>query len=145
MPDQLNITNIPSSRVDIIDPRTGMISREWYRFFLNLFNLAGGGGNQTSLDDLQLGPPQSGSGVFDGVLPISQGGTGQTTATTAFNALSPITTTGDLIVGNGTNSAIRLGIGSNGLVLTSNGTTATWAAGGGSAGPSVYAFAAAHG
>jgi hypothetical protein len=57
MPDQLNITNIPSSRVDFIDPRTGMISREWYRFFLNLFNLAGGGGNQTSLDDLQLGPP----------------------------------------------------------------------------------------
>ena len=57
MPDQLNITNIPSSRVDFIDKRTGMISREWYRFFLNLFNLAGGGGNQTSLDDLQIGPP----------------------------------------------------------------------------------------
>ncbi len=33
------------------------MSREWYRFFLNLFNLAGGGGNQTSLDDLQIGPP----------------------------------------------------------------------------------------
>ena len=57
MPDQLNITNIPSSRVEVIDPRTGMISREWYRFFLNLFNLAGAGGNQTSLDDLQIGPP----------------------------------------------------------------------------------------
>ena len=57
MPEQLNITNIPSSRVDFIDPRTGLMSREWYRFFLNLFNLAGGGGNQTSLDDLQIGPP----------------------------------------------------------------------------------------
>jgi hypothetical protein len=31
------------------------------------------------------------------------------------------------------------------LVLTSNGTTATWSAGGASVGPSVYAFAAAHG
>lgn len=63
-----------------------------------------------------------------GTLPISSGGTGQTTASAAFNALSPITTTGDLIIGNGTNSATRLGIGANGFVLTSNGTTATWAA-----------------
>jgi hypothetical protein len=63
-----------------------------------------------------------------GTLPIANGGTGQTTAGTAFNALSPITTTGDLIVGNGTNSATRLGIGTNGYVLTSNGTTATWSA-----------------
>ena len=61
-------------------------------------------------------------------VPISAGGTGQTTASAAFNALSPITTTGDLIIGNGTNSATRLAIGSNGTILTSNGTTATWAA-----------------
>ena len=64
-------------------------------------------------------------------LPIANGGTGQTTASAAFNALSPITTTGDLIIGNGTNSATRLAIGANTYVLTSNGTTATWAAGGG--------------
>lgn len=61
-------------------------------------------------------------------LAISSGGTGQTTASAAFNALSPITTTGDLILGNGTNSATRLGIGANGYLLTSNGTTASWAA-----------------
>jgi hypothetical protein len=59
---------------------------------------------------------------------INRGGTGQATASAAFNALSPVTTTGDLIVGNGTNSATRLAIGTNGYVLTSNGTTATWAA-----------------
>jgi hypothetical protein len=63
-----------------------------------------------------------------GTLPIGNGGTGQTTASAAFNALSPVTTTGDLIIGNGTNSAARLAIGANGYVLTSNGTTATWAA-----------------
>jgi hypothetical protein len=63
---------------------------------------------------------------------ILQGGTGQTTASTAFNALSPITTTGDLIIGNGTNTATRLAIGTNGYVLTSNGTTASWAANSGS-------------
>ena len=71
-------------------------------------------------------------------LSIANGGTGQTTASAAFNALSPITTTGDLIVGNGSNSATRLPIGASTYVLTSNGTTATWAAPtGGSGGGSI--------
>lgn len=61
-------------------------------------------------------------------LAIASGGTGQTTASAAFNALSPITSTGDLIIGNGANSATRLAIGANNYILTSNGTTATWAA-----------------
>ena len=52
----------------------------------------------------------------------------QTCALPIFNALSPITSTGDIIIGNGSNSATRLAIGTNGYVLTSNGTTATWAA-----------------
>lgn len=68
------------------------------------------------------------SQVTSGTFSIAQGGTGQTTASAAFNALSPITATGDLIVGNGTNSATRLGIGANGYLLTSDGTTAVWAA-----------------
>lgn len=61
-----------------------------------------------------------------GTLPIGNGGTGQITASAAFNALSPITSVGDLIIGNGTNSATRLAIGSINQVLTSNGTTASW-------------------
>jgi hypothetical protein len=61
-------------------------------------------------------------------LAIGSGGTGQTTAGAAFNALSPITTTGDLILGNGTNSATRLGIGTDGYLLTVVGGTAAWAA-----------------
>lgn len=60
-------------------------------------------------------------------LAIASGGTGQTTASAAFNALSPITSVGDLIIGSGVNSATRLAIGSNATVLTSNGTTASWA------------------
>ena len=54
-----NITNIPAPRVPIIDDRTGLLSREWYRFFLNLFNLVGGGNNWASLQDLQIGPPSA--------------------------------------------------------------------------------------
>jgi hypothetical protein len=53
----VDLTNITPPRVELIDPRTGLISREWYRFFLNLFQLTGGGQNTTSLTDLQLGPP----------------------------------------------------------------------------------------
>lgn len=289
MPEQLNITNLPSSRIEFIDPRTGLMSREWYRFFLNMFNLTGGGNNQTTLDDLQLAPPSIpnitgsggggsgtvtsvdmtvptglsvtgnpittsgtlavayaagysipttvsqtnwdtayserlqwdggatnlvpatgrtslgsttigdnlftlvnpsaitfpqfnadntvsalsaaafraaiGAGIGDGTvtsvslsvpaflsvtpatittsgtfavtlsgtaLPLANGGTGQITASAAFNALSPITATGDLIIGNGTNSATRLAIGANNYVLTSNGTTAVWAVASGS-------------
>jgi hypothetical protein len=68
------------------------------------------------------------SALTTGTLPIASGGTGQTTASAAFNALSPITSTGDIIIGNGTNSSTRLGIGTSTYVLTSNGTTATWSA-----------------
>jgi hypothetical protein len=56
----------------------------------------------------------------------TKGGTGATSAAAGFNNLSPVTTTGDLIIGNGSNSSTRLGIGSNNTSLTSNGTTASW-------------------
>ena len=57
MPSPFNITNITPPRVPLTDERTGLISREWYRFFLNLFQLTGNGSNQISLTDLQYGPP----------------------------------------------------------------------------------------
>ena len=53
----VDLTNITPPRVPLIDQRTGLISREWYRFFLNLFQLTGSGQNTTSLTDLQVGPP----------------------------------------------------------------------------------------
>jgi hypothetical protein len=59
MPSPLNVTTIPAPRTPLTDPATGLLSREWYRFFFNLFNLTGGGTNPTSLEDLQLGPPNN--------------------------------------------------------------------------------------
>lgn len=41
---------------------------------------------------------------------------------------NPMTAVGDLILGTTAGAATRLGIGNNGYVLTSNGTTAAWAA-----------------
>lgn len=106
MPEQRNITNIPSNRVEFIDSRTGLVSREWYRFFLNLFTLAGGGGNQTSLDDLQIGPP-AGSGGDGGAggtvtsVDVSGGTTGLTTTGGPITSSGVITLGGTLNVANG--------------------------------------------
>jgi hypothetical protein len=47
---------------------------------------------------------------------IAQGGTGQTTATAAFDALAPTTTKGDLIIRNSTNN-VRQAVGINGQFL----------------------------
>ncbi|WP_413294553.1 tail fiber domain-containing protein [Bdellovibrio sp. HCB185ZH] len=58
------------------------------------------------------------------VVPITKGGTGQATQTAAFDALSPVTTKGDIIVRDGTNN-IRLGVGSNGQMLTADSSQAS--------------------
>ena len=111
MPDQLNITNLPSARVEFIDPRTGLMSREWYRFFLNLFNLTGGGNNAASLDDLQLAPPSipnisgGGSGTVTSVA-VSGGTTGLTTSGGPITSSGTITFGGTLAVASGGTGAI---------------------------------------
>jgi hypothetical protein len=51
-----NLTNITPPRVPLIDERTGLISREWYRFLLNLFFLTGSGQSVATLEDLQHAP-----------------------------------------------------------------------------------------
>ena len=53
-------------------------------------------------------------------LPILNGGTGQTTASAAFNALSPLTTAGDVLYGGTSGAGTRLPIGTAGQVLTVN-------------------------
>lgn len=50
-------SNLTPQRVPLVDPETGIVSREWYNFFLTLFNLTGAGGNDVSLMDLQVAPP----------------------------------------------------------------------------------------
>ena len=68
-------------------------------------------------------------------LPILSGGTGQTTATTAFNALAPSQTSnsGKYLTTDGTNTswatvnALPSQTGQNGKYLTTDGSTASWA------------------
>lgn len=51
--------------------------------------------------------------------PIANGGTGQTTKTASFDALSPNTTKGDIISRDGSNN-IRVAVGTDGQVLTAD-------------------------
>lgn len=99
----LDITQIPAPRVDFIDKRTGLMAREWYRFFVNIYNLAGGGNSTASLDDLQVG--QVGGASFDSiaemmktlqeleiqppVVPSTSGGTTYSVFTSTTNGLAP--------------------------------------------------------
>ena len=94
------------------------------------FSGAGSGVSSITFGSTGLTPATATTGAVTvaGTLALANGGTGQTTAGAAFNALSPITTTGDLIIGTGVNTASRLAIGSNGYLLTSDGTTASWVA-----------------
>jgi hypothetical protein len=43
-----NITQITAPRVGLIDPRSGLMSREWYRFFYNIYVLTGDGTGVTA-------------------------------------------------------------------------------------------------
>jgi len=63
-----------------------------------------------------------------GTLPIAAGGTGQTTAAAAFDALSPMTTVGDIIYEGTGPTATRLPIGVTNEVLTVVGGIPAWAA-----------------
>ena len=67
MPD---ITQIMPPRVPLLDERTGLISREWYRFLFNQFEKVGS--SAASLEDLQLGPVETDSFVFEFIKNITQ-------------------------------------------------------------------------
>lgn len=57
-------SRIPGERVALNDPKTGTISKPWYRFFNDLFELVGGGQDvmgtleiETNFEMLQTAPP----------------------------------------------------------------------------------------
>jgi hypothetical protein len=94
-------------------------------------------GTVTSSGSLTLGGTLTGvdlTSQVTGTLPIANGGTGQTSQTAAFDALSPTTTKGDLIVSDGTDN-IRLPVGVDNYVLTADSAQASgikWALASGS-------------
>jgi hypothetical protein len=67
--------------------------------------------------------PAGGAGA---IVPLSQGGTGQASAAAAFNALSPMTTTGDMMYDSSGGTAARLPAGSPGQYLGISGGVPAW-------------------
>jgi hypothetical protein len=135
-----NATTAAGARINILPSYAGNAGKA---LFVNVgasdveWAAVAGSGTVTSVDVsggttglTTTGGPVVAAGTITlaGTLNVANGGTGQTTASAAFNALSPVTSVGDLIIGNGVNSATRLAIGTNNYLLTSNGTTAVWAA-----------------
>lgn len=68
----------------------------------------------------------SASGGLSNPVTIAQGGTGQTSASASFIALSPLTTAGDLIIENATPAPARLAVGSANQVLGVSGGVPAW-------------------
>lgn len=89
----------------------------------------GSDGQVLTADSTQATGVKWATSSFGGVVPLAQGGTGQTTATASFNALSPLTTKGDLLVF--TTQNVRLPVGTDGFLLLADSTQPSgvkWAA-----------------
>ena len=100
-----NITQIPAPRVNIVDEKTGLISREWFRFLNNVYTIVGGENRGVIL------PENGGTGTgvvpTNGQLPIGNGAT-----------YTPANLT------QGTGLTITNGAGSVALAITNTGVTA---------------------
>jgi hypothetical protein len=69
------------------------------------------------------------SGVWSGTtIAVAKGGTGATTRAAGFDALSPMTTSGDIIYGGASGTGTRLAKGTDGQVLTLASGIPSWAA-----------------
>ncbi len=102
MPNPDNEPQLPKNQSPIIDERSGLVARDWYRFFLNLLNKAnsGGGGGSGTVTSVNVsggttglttsGGPVTTSGTITlaGTLDVDNGGTGATTASGARANLS---------------------------------------------------------
>lgn len=86
--------------------------------------------NTLTLSNLGAGAlTTSAAGVVSaGTLSIGNGGTGQTSASAAFNVLSPLTTSGDMLYGGASGAGTRLAIGTPGFILASLNGIPTWVA-----------------
>lgn len=104
-------TNIPAPRVGFIDPRTGLMAREWYRFFFQQFEQVGGGAGLTHnvLTGLQGG---SGGNYYHlGLTDYTGNGTG-----TLVRSTSPVLVTPAL--GTPSSGVVTNCTGSPTLVIT---------------------------
>jgi len=89
--------------------------------------------SNTTAGGLLTSAPTGEANLIQKIGKVIKGGTGGAlTVLGAFRTnATPNLNQGSIFIGNGSNQASTLGIGTSGYVLTSNGTTASWAAAGG--------------
>jgi hypothetical protein len=87
-----NITKIPAPRVELVDTRTGLISREWFRFFNNIYVITGG----TTQGITQIENGGTGASTAAQARANLGAGVGSVTEVTGAGAVNGITLTGDV-------------------------------------------------
>ena len=127
-----NVTKIPSARVALIEPNTNLISREWFRFFNNIYVVSGGstqGVNQisnggTGADNAAQARANLGAGTVTEV-----GGTGNVNGIVLVGS---VTTAGNLSlegslsgvdINNQTSGNLDMATRVSGVLSTANGGT----------------------
>ena len=107
-----DITKIPAPRTPIADEESGAVSSVWYRFFYNIYTLAGSGG--------------------DGGVPVTRGGTGLTTIGNhqliignISNVFEPTTLVGSGITITYGTGTVTLAIGNSGVTPGTYGTASS--------------------
>jgi hypothetical protein len=129
----INGTSIPSSKTLVVTTDIGSSVQAWDADLDSIAALAGTAGflKKTSTNTWTLDT----TSYLSGVVAIASGGTGQTTANAALNALLPsqTTATNKYLMSNGTDAAwttvdaLPSQTGNTGKYLTTDGTTASWA------------------
>ena len=85
-----NITKIPSARVALTEENTNLVSREWFRFFNNIYTISGG----ATLGIAQIA--NGGTGADNAAQALANLGAGTVTRVLAAGSTSGLTLSGDI-------------------------------------------------
>lgn len=136
----LNFTRIPAPRVTLVDPQTGIVANEWFRFFNNLYTIAyaatgsvtaGTYGSATAVPQITVDDFGGISAVTNVPIAIdaSQIVSGTIASARISGAYTGITGVGTLTVGTWNASAITADYGGTGLTSYTVGDMLYYASG----------------